>query len=274
MSDKKHIKETISNFLYNKEEILFAYIFGSFVNKEYYHDIDIAVFLNDEFDKDNFVKFPYGYESDITANLNLILRNDIDFVVINNSEILLQKRIIENGELIFSKDEKKRIYFENYIRKLYIDSTYLRKIKRLYLSEKIKNAWFRNNRKKDSCFYWRPSKYQNITVSEIKNDKDILWILERGIYLLIQNLFDIFAHIVSADFNEKWDFYSDISDILVKHNLITVEDKVLLNQMAGFRNRLSHEYLSLELNVLLDITNNRLTDFSKFLLIIKNYCKL
>ncbi|NCS82787.1 MAG: hypothetical protein COW85_05495 [Ignavibacteria bacterium CG22_combo_CG10-13_8_21_14_all_37_15] len=117
-------------------------------------------------------------------------------------------------------------------------------------------------------------KYQNVTAEDIKKDKDILWILERGIYLLIQNLLDMLAHIVSADFNEKWDSYSDINEILVKHSMITEEDKMVLNQMAGFRNRLSHEYLSLDTNVLINIINNRLTDFSKFLLIIKNYCNL
>lgn len=117
-------------------------------------------------------------------------------------------------------------------------------------------------------------KYKGVTLEEIKANKDLLWILERGTYLLIQNLFDMFAHIVSADFNEKWDYYSDIAEILRQKNVITEEDKIILNNMVGFRNRLSHEYLSLELNVLTDIVNNRLNDFSKFLLIIKNYCKL
>ncbi len=117
-------------------------------------------------------------------------------------------------------------------------------------------------------------RHQNVTIENVKSDTDLLWILERGIYLMIQNLFDMFAHIVSADFNEKWDYYSDISDILEKHKIITSEEKITLNQMAGFRNRLTHEYLSLDLNVLVDIVNNRLSDFINFLHIIKNYCKL
>jgi len=117
-------------------------------------------------------------------------------------------------------------------------------------------------------------KHKNVSLEEIKSNKDLIWILERGIYLLIQNLFDMLAHIVTADFKERWDFYSDIGDILAKHKIISEEDKNLLKQMAGFRNRLSHEYLSLELNVLADIINNRLSDFSKFLTIIKNYCNI
>ena len=117
-------------------------------------------------------------------------------------------------------------------------------------------------------------KHKNVTLDEIKANRDLLWILERGIYLLIQNLFDMLAHIVSADYKERWDFYTDIPGILEKHKIITEEDKIILNQMAGFRNRLSHEYLSLELNVLVDIINNRLNDFNKFLRTIKEYCQI
>jgi uncharacterized protein YutE (UPF0331/DUF86 family) len=85
---------------------------------------------------------------------------------------------------------------------------------------------------------------------------------------------DMLSHIISADFNEKWDYYSDIAEILKLNNVITEEDKIILNNMVGFRNRLSHEYLSLDLNVLTDIINNRLDDFNRFLIVVKNYCKI
>lgn len=117
-------------------------------------------------------------------------------------------------------------------------------------------------------------KHKNVTLEEINSNKDLLWILERGIYLLIQNLFDMLAHIISADFNERWDYYSDIAEILKIKNIISEEDKIMLNNMVGFRNRLSHEYLSLEVNVITDIVNNRLDDFNKFVILIKNYCKI
>jgi len=117
-------------------------------------------------------------------------------------------------------------------------------------------------------------KHSPVTADELKRNTDLLWILERGVYLLIQNLFDMLAHIVSADFNEKWDYYSDLGEVLSKNNIITDEEKKILTQMAGFRNRLSHEYLGLEAGVLADIVNNRLNDFKKFLQLIKSYCKL
>lgn len=45
---------------------------------------------------------------------------------------------------------------------------------------------------------------KNVPVSEetLHSNQDLRWILERGIYLCIQNILDSFSHIVSADFND------------------------------------------------------------------------
>lgn len=138
--DKKNKRQIIADYLDKRSEILFAYIFGSFVNKDNYHDIDIAVYLKDNFDKNDLNKFPFGYESQFISELNKLTRENIDFVVLNNAALTFQKKIIEQGELLFCRDEQKRIHFENYIRKLYIDSEYFRKIRRHYLKGKISNA--------------------------------------------------------------------------------------------------------------------------------------
>lgn len=117
-------------------------------------------------------------------------------------------------------------------------------------------------------------KHKGISQADLKSKLDLLWILERGIYLSIQNLFDIFAHIVTADFDTKWEAYSDIADILFQKKIINENDKNLLIQIAGFRNRLSHGYLSLDAVILIDIVNNRLEDLKRFQKIILEYCKL
>jgi len=58
----------------------------------------------------------------------------------NNADISLQQRIINKGFLLFSKDDRIRISYENLIRKLYIDSENIRRIKRKYLNKKISDA--------------------------------------------------------------------------------------------------------------------------------------
>jgi len=138
--EKKQIQNKITEYLRERDEVIFAYIFGSFVAKEYYHDIDVAVYLSDNFDKNDLKKFPYGYESGMISQLNILVRKNIDFIVMNNAELYIQKKIINEGVLLFSKNERKRINYENYIRKMYIDTAHFRKIRRYYLTEKIKNA--------------------------------------------------------------------------------------------------------------------------------------
>jgi uncharacterized protein YutE (UPF0331/DUF86 family) len=117
-------------------------------------------------------------------------------------------------------------------------------------------------------------KHRKVTEDDLKNNLDLLWILERGLFLVIQNIFDMFSHIASADFNETWDYYSDIPDILEKNDVLTEDQKNLLIKMSGFRNRLSHEYLGLDKEILLDIVDNKINDFYTFQKIIVNYCKL
>jgi predicted nucleotidyltransferase len=140
MNNKTLTENKISEFLQSKDEIIFAYIFGSFIKNQNYHDIDIAVYLNKYFNKNDLKKFPYGYESILISELTLLAREKIDFIVMNNADITLQQRIINKGTLLFSKDERIRITHENFIRKLYIDAENIRRIKRKYLTKKIINA--------------------------------------------------------------------------------------------------------------------------------------
>ena len=55
----------------------------------------------------------------------------------NDAGLLMLNRIVNKGLLLFDHNTFERIYFENRIRKEYIDSEHLRKIKDFYIKEKI-----------------------------------------------------------------------------------------------------------------------------------------
>lgn len=132
------LTERIKSYLSSREEIMFAYIFGSFVRSEQYHDIDIAVYVTGEFDYKNLVKHSYGYESGLLVELNRLLRTDkVDLVLLNTSPPSLTSNIINTGKLLFDKDKYKRIEFENRCRKEYIDLEPVRRIQDYYLKSKL-----------------------------------------------------------------------------------------------------------------------------------------
>ncbi len=114
-------------------------------------------------------------------------------------------------------------------------------------------------------------KYKNTTKKDIIGNTDLLWILERGIYLSLQNIFDSLSHIISASLNKKWESYADISNVLFDEGLIDESRRDLLINMAGFRNRLSHDYLGLDLDIIVDILEHRLEDFYFFAKLISEY---
>jgi predicted nucleotidyltransferase len=48
MIDKKQHNRQTKSFLKNREEITFAYLFGSFVDDQTFNDVDIAIYVNDD----------------------------------------------------------------------------------------------------------------------------------------------------------------------------------------------------------------------------------
>lgn len=136
--DKNKIKKKIYDYLISLDEISFAYLFGSFVEKEKYRIIDIAVYLKDDFNYKDFTKYPFGYQSAILGKLSLELKTDkIDLVILNEADILLFQKIITSGELLFERDKSLRVHVTNSIRKEYIDTIPYRNLKFKTIKKKL-----------------------------------------------------------------------------------------------------------------------------------------
>ena len=74
----------------------------------------------------------------------------------------------------------------------------------------------------------------------------------------------VYHILLSASLNKKWESYSDISNVLFDEGLIDESRKDLLISMAGFRNRLSNDYLGLDLDIIINIINHRLYVFNYY----------
>jgi predicted nucleotidyltransferase len=143
--NKDEIENIASNFLSDKNEISFAYIFGSFNSSMKYNDIDIAVYIKPDFEYKDLNLFPFGYASELTGNLNLILKTDkIDLVILNDSNLLLSEQVYNTGKLLFERDRFFRVKIENAVRKEYIDTEHFRRIKSYYLHKHL-NVQQRSN---------------------------------------------------------------------------------------------------------------------------------
>ncbi|MBC7095442.1 nucleotidyltransferase domain-containing protein [Thermococcus sp.] len=121
LDDKKKIKQKIKEALIKREEIIFAYLHGSFIEDRPFRDIDVAVYVDGNHD--------LTYELELEEELTRIVGFPVDVRTINNAPVTFRFKVI-GGELLFTKDERVRCEFEERTLREYHDYEYYLKIYR------------------------------------------------------------------------------------------------------------------------------------------------
>lgn len=117
-------------------------------------------------------------------------------------------------------------------------------------------------------------KRQGVTKEQLENETELLWILAHGLQLTVQALIDIGTHILSEIGNERWEKYSEIPELLNKHNIISVTSSKSFIEMVRMRNILAHEYFFLDAEKVANVINNNLDDVPKILYEYRSYLQL
>jgi predicted nucleotidyltransferase len=107
--DTENIINLSGQYLTARDDIIFAYLFGSYATGKQTHlsDIDVAVYLKDDgqaFDK------KLGILNDLTKILET---EDIDLVILNKAPISLLAKILANKVILIDKDPYVRHAFES-----------------------------------------------------------------------------------------------------------------------------------------------------------------
>lgn len=91
----KKFKDTLIVY----EDIIFAYIFGSYSRKSMREnsDIDIGIYL-----KDNITTHTY---LDIKRELSEAVKREVDLIILNEATPLLKYEIYRNHRLLFTHDK-------------------------------------------------------------------------------------------------------------------------------------------------------------------------
>lgn len=110
------IKKELSR-LFKEYNIVFAYLFGSQAEGRtgLLSDIDIAVYFDGRISQKDCFDLKLKLIGDLT---DIFRRDDIDIVVLNEAPYVLENRILREGRLIYSGNERKRNAYET---KAFID---------------------------------------------------------------------------------------------------------------------------------------------------------
>jgi predicted nucleotidyltransferase len=120
MSDLKEKLHKIAAAVFEGTPVLFAYLYGSYAKglSHPFSDLDVGIYVE-------------GLDTKACLNLELLLSLSIDeklghvvqseVRVLNHLPLVVKGRIMAGAELIYSRDEDKRIEFETQVRKAYFD---------------------------------------------------------------------------------------------------------------------------------------------------------
>ena len=95
-----------------------------------------------------------------------------------------------------------------------------------------------------------------------RSDTEIL--AERHIEKACQTALDIAIHIVAENGLGTVTMYRELGFILAKENIITSDMAQKLAKIAGFRNRLVHEYATLSPKIIYQIVHQDIEDLTQF----------
>ena len=136
MRDKKYNisgpeKDRISNQLARHirrelEDVVAAYLFGSFIAEDRFSDIDLGLFLKSK------VPEVLEFELALETRLEKIFEHPFDVRVLNHAPNSFAQNVIRTGKVIVDKDSNFRAGFEGNVLKQYFDFAYFR---RRYLKE-------------------------------------------------------------------------------------------------------------------------------------------
>jgi predicted nucleotidyltransferase len=126
--EKIALTKRITTYLFQRAEIVFAFLYGSFLTEKFFRDIDVGVFVRNRGPSGGFSyenKLAYDLEQEFDFLLPLEIR------IINAAPVTFIFQVIR-GKLLFSRDEEFLTDFMEATARKYLDMDPLR---RRYLKE-------------------------------------------------------------------------------------------------------------------------------------------
>ena len=113
---RDNIIQSLSTILSGEENILFAYLHGSFQEELPFRDLDIAVYLKEAPQKEQL-----DFELKLEDKIEQIIKYPIDLKVLNHAPVSFGYMVIKKGKKLLVRNDSGRAAFETATLKKYFD---------------------------------------------------------------------------------------------------------------------------------------------------------
>lgn len=102
------------------------------------------------------------------------------------------------------------------------------------------------------------------TLRELAADTFMYWGILHGLQIAVQHIVDISSHILASQQLAVPQSYKEIIFEMGRNKVIPYEFAERIDGMAGFRNVVVHQYLSVDPQLVWNVLKNHLDDFTLF----------
>jgi predicted nucleotidyltransferase len=118
-NDRQEIIDKIREIISRFDDVDIAYIFGSFLERDKFGDIDVAVVLSKKLDPYGRFKFAMKIARELEKGVKP--RFEFDVKILNYSPVEFQREVLKKGKVVFLRNENRRIEYEFEIISKYLD---------------------------------------------------------------------------------------------------------------------------------------------------------
>lgn len=131
----------------DERPVLLAYLYGSVSSglAMPFSDVDIALYLSESLEPRQRLHLELDVEIALEDRLGL---PNADVRVINDAPLMVRGTVVQEGRLLYSRDEESRIEFEMWTRKLYLDYKPTADMFRRLFFERLREQGFSYGRSK------------------------------------------------------------------------------------------------------------------------------
>jgi len=248
-----------------------AYLAGSLSNRASFgrlSDVDIAILLMDQIKADQFLDYQLYFFSELAKRLE---SDSIDVLILNQASLLLKLQVIKQGQILFSRDEKQRVSFETKAVMDYLDFKKFDEIQNQALSRRLSGQMLPIDKE---LVQHQLKQLHNATKilrdlgqtqrEEFINDYHLHGLAERYLQLAIEACLHICGTLVSSLGLRRPESYHELLSIVAAQQIIPRALAYRLEILTNLRDALVHDPSSLNLELLYDHIQQRLTDLEEF----------
>jgi uncharacterized protein YutE (UPF0331/DUF86 family)/predicted nucleotidyltransferase len=272
-------KQAKLNQLFTQNPVNAAYLAGSLTGRAtvgHLTDVDIAVLLMEQIKSDQFLDYQLYLFTELAKRLE---SDTIDVVILNQASLLLKLQVIKYGQILYCRDEKKRVAFETRAVMDYLDFKRMDEMqrdalaKRLHASRPVDRESLRTQTERLRAALGHLGELGEVEREAFVGDFRLYGLAERYLLLALEACLQACNVLVASLGLRRPEGYQDLLGVVATEGLIPRPLAYRLEALTNLREALLSEPDTLDHALLYDHVKERLAALEEFAEEMETLCK-